>query len=173
MLLAEALAAHKDHLSAVNAMPSRLAAVAVCFEDAPEEEREEARRELAELEGAFAAHLAEIERLTVAINRTNNATTVRFEGRELSLMEAVALRDRLTIEEKRTRELLEAVEEATSGRSGHSWRGLERRTKDDIRRLALVNVGERRAAHDHLAKRIRALDMELQQRNWNTQLLES
>lgn len=173
MLLAEALAAHKDHVSAINAMPARMAAAALCFEDATDSERAEGRRELAELEASFAGHLAEAERLVVAINRTNNATMVKFEGRELSIMEAVALRDRLTSEEKRTRELLESVEEAVSGRSGRSWRGLERRTKDDIRRVALFNIGERRAAHDTLARRIRGLDMELQQRNWAITLIES
>jgi len=106
MLLAEALAAKKDALTEANDLRDRLAAAVIQYED-----QEKASEDPATLVGKLSDALDRFERLTIQINRTNNETRLTFDGREMSIMEAVALRDRLTIEVKARRAAVEAVEE--------------------------------------------------------------
>ena len=167
MLLAEALAARKDAVIEIEALRDRLAAAVVRYEDQAEP-TEPPGEVLAEL----AARLDRFESLSVRINRTNNATRLAFDERELSVMEAIALRERLTIEAKPRRKAVEALDHAIgSGKAGRGWLG-GRRTKDDVRELPTVDVRVERRAADAVSERIRRLDMSLQQRNWTTELLE-
>jgi hypothetical protein len=113
----------------------------------------------------------------VQINRTNNATEFAFDGRDLSIMEAVALRDRLTLEAKARRAVVDAVEQGLeTGKSARVQPGFyaasPRRSKDDVRKLPQVNVASERKVADELSERVRRLDIALQQRNWTTELVD-
>lgn len=167
MLLAEALAARKDAIAAIDAVRDRLAAAVVRYED-----QETTTETPAELVAELGRSLDRFEALTVRINLTNNATRFGFDGRELSVMEAIALRERLSIEAKARRKAVETVEQATGvGRNGRGWLG-GRRSKDEIREVPTVDVQAERRAADELSESIRRLDLALQQRNWTTELLE-
>jgi len=166
MLLAEALAARKDAIAEVEALRDRLAASALRYEDeAPGDDP-------TELVAQLASSLDRVESLTVRINQTNNGTRLAFDRRELSIMEAIALRERLTMEARARRVVVEAVERVTGSRKpGRSWIG-ERRTKDDIKELPTVDARAERRTVDELSERIRRLDLALQQRNWTTKLID-
>jgi hypothetical protein len=167
MLLAEALASRKDAVKEIDNLRARLAAAVLRYEDqaAPADDPNEVVIELGRTLDRF-------ESLTVRINRTNNQTRVSFDERELSLMEAIALRERLILEAKARRAAVEAVEVATgSGKSGRGWLG-GRRAKDDLRELPTVELRAERRAADELSEAVRRLDLAVQQRNWTTQLLE-
>lgn len=112
MLLAEALAAKKDALTEVSDLRERLAAAAVRYED-----QDAATEDPADLVAKLTDALDRVESLTVRVNRTNNETSLGFDGRNPSIMEAVALRDRLTLEAKIRRGIVEAVEEGLETKS--------------------------------------------------------
>ncbi len=168
MLLAEPLATRKASISEIDDLRSRLAAAVLRYED-QESPVEDADQLLAQLGAA----LDRFEALSVAINRTNNATRVSFDGRDMSVMEAIAYRARLTMEAKARRGALEEIEPATgSGKGGgRLWRGT-RRTKDEVRELPTVELRAERHAADSLSEAVRRLDLALQQRNWTTELQE-
>jgi len=167
MLLAEALAARKDAISEIDNLGNRLAAAALRYED------EDATGEPpAEIVSRLTNVLERFELLTVQINRTNSETSLSFDGRQLSVMEAIALRARLTMEAKARRMAVDAVEQV-SGKGGRArgWLG-SRRTKDDVRELPTVDLREERHAADQISETLRRLDLALQQRNWTTDLRE-
>lgn len=170
MLLAEALAARKDTLKQIEDLRERIAASALHYED-----QDRPTESHAELIGELGERLDTLESLSVRINGTNNATRVRFDTRDLSIMEAIALRERLTLEARARRGAVEAVDAATgpgSGRRGRAWLGSARRTKDDIREVAAIDVSAERRVADGLSEAVRRLDLALQQKNWTTEVLE-
>ncbi len=166
MLLAEALAARKDALAEITELRERLAASVVRYEDqgAPVEDPAHVVRKLGEA-------LDQLESLSVRINRTNNETRLAFEGREFSVMEAIARRERLVLEAKARREAVSALEGATGSKSGGRRWLATRRTRDDLRELPTVDLGAERHAADTLSETVRRLDLALQARNWTTELL--
>lgn len=168
MLLAEALAARKDALKEIDGLRERLTAAAVRYED-----QDTLLEDPGELVDRLGERLDSLESLSVRINRTNNATSLAFDGRDLTIMEAIALRERLTLEAKARRAVVEAVEQAT-GRGSRGRRGWldARRSKDDIRELATVEVTAERRVADELSETVRRLDIALQQRNWTTELVD-
>jgi len=168
MLLAEALAARRDTILEVDGLRDRLAAAALRYEDdhAPGEQP-------ADLVAGLTTALDRFERLSVRINKTNNQTSLSFDGRELSIMEAIALRERLTLEAKARRKAIEVVEEATGlGRGRGRGFLVSRRTKDELREVPTIDVPAERRASAELSERVRRLDLALQERNWTTELLE-
>ena len=172
MLLAEALAAKKDALKEVTDLRERLAAAAVRYED-----QESATEDPTELVAKLDDALDRFESLTVRINQTNNQTRLAFDGRELSIMEAVALRDRLTLEAKARRAVVDAIEEGLetkSGRAQPAYYGAQpaRRSKDDVRKVVTIDFKEARAAADALSERVRRLDIALQQQNWTVEVVD-
>lgn len=169
MLLAEALAARKDALKEIEDLRERIATAAVRYED-----QDTPVESPAGLVSKLADRLDTLESLSVRINRTNNATRLAFDTRELSLMEAIAFRERLTLEAKAHRAAVDAVETALGSASGGRRRALfgSRRTKDDIREIATIDLAAERSVADGLSETVRRLDLALQQRNWTTELLE-
>lgn len=168
MLLAEALAARKDALTEVNALRDRLAAAVLRYEDqdAPPEDP-------AALVDHLSAALDRFESLTVRINRTNNAARLVFDGSDLTIMEAVARRERLTLEAKARRGALETVEGAIgAGRTSRGRWFAGRRTKDDLREIPTVELHAERRAANQISEAVRRLDLSLQQRNWTTDLVD-
>ena len=168
MLLAEALAARKDAVKEIDDLRGRLAAAVLRYED-----QDTPVDDPSEVVERLTAVLDRFESLTVRINHTNNETRLTFDGRDLSVMEAIALRERLILETKARRSAVDAVEEATgSGKAGRrGWLG-GRRGKDDVRELPTVEVRAERRVADVLSEAVRRLDLALQQRNWTTQLRE-
>jgi hypothetical protein len=171
MLLAEAVAAKKDALKEVEDLRERLAAAAVRYED------QEASEDPADLVAKLDDALDRMESLTVRINRTNNETRLGFDGRELSIMEAVALRDRLTLEARIRRGVVEAIEEGLETKSSPARAGYypvqtARRSKDDVRKVVTVDYKAARSAADDVSERVRRLDLALQQQNWTVELLD-
>jgi hypothetical protein len=84
MLLAEALAAKKDALKEVEDLRGRLAAAAVRYED-----QDAATEDPTDLVAKLDDALDRVESLTVRINKTNNQAQLTFDGRTLSIMEAL------------------------------------------------------------------------------------
>ena len=169
MLLAEALAAKKDALKEVDDLCERLAAAAVRYED------QEASEDPADLVAKLDDALDRVESLTVRINRTNNTTRLGFDGRELSIMEAVALRDRLVMEARIRRGVVDAIDvglEVKPSRQPQYYAAPERRSKDDIRKIVAVDYKAARSAADDVSERVRRLDIALQQQNWSVELLD-
>jgi hypothetical protein len=164
MLLAEALAARKDVVKEIDALSRRLRAVVVRYEDqsAPADDPTDVERELVR-------SLDSLQTLTVRINQANNQTTLSFDGRELSMMEAVVLRERLVLEAKARREAVEAIEQAIGVSGGRGWLG-GRRAKDDLREVPNIDLPAAREAADRTSEAVRRLDMAMQQRNWTTEL---
>jgi hypothetical protein len=168
MLLAEALASRKDAIAGIDDLRARLAAAVLRYED-----QDSPAEEPGQLLGELGTTLDRFESLSVRINRTNNATRLSFDGRELSLMEAIAYRERLVMEAKARRGALEEIERATGSGKGGTRGGLgSRRTKDQLRELPTVEMRAERRATDDLSESVRRLDLALQQRNWTTELGE-
>jgi hypothetical protein len=170
MLLAEALAAKKDALLEVEDLRGRLAAAAVRYED-----QETAAEDPTELVAKLNEALDRVESLAVRINRTNNEARLAFDGRELSIMEAVALRDRLTLEAKIRRSVVESIEEGLETRPAARaayYPQQSRRSKDDVRKIVAVDYKAERSVADALSERVRRLDIALQQLNWTTELVD-
>jgi hypothetical protein len=168
MLLAEALAARRDARDQFEDLSDRIAAAAVRYED-----QDMPVGDSTKLVGELTARLDTLESLVVRINRTNNGTRLRFDSRDLSIMEAIALRQRLTLEAEARRNMVEAIEDAIGTyRSGR--RGLfgSRRSKDDVRALPTVDIAAERKVADRLSETVRRLDLALQQKDWTTELLE-
>ena len=171
MLLAEALAAKKD-FKEVDDLRERLAAAAVRYED-----QDAATEDPADLVAKLDDALDRMESLTVRINRTNNETRLGFDGRELSIMEAVALRDQLTLEARIRRGVVDAIDaglETKSSAASPAYYGqtTTRRSKDDVRKVVTVDYKAARAAADDVSERVRRLDLALQQQNWTVELLD-
>lgn len=105
--------------------------------------------------------LADLERLIVAINRTNLAT--QLPGPEgWSLMEAIARRDMLTLRQQILGEAIRSVQMAYQ-RSAVS--------RSELRTIPTMDVAAMQKEIDALAKERRTLDMRLQGANWSVQLV--
>jgi hypothetical protein len=91
------------------------------------------------------------------VNKTNLSTSLR-NGQTVT--DALARRDRLT----RLQGALHQVAEATSA-------GQARYSRSEIRVLRMVDVGDLRRRVDDLAKERRELDAQIQEANWQTELL--
>ena len=154
MTLAEALVERKGLKQRLDSLKQRLAVNARVQEgDAPSEMPETL---LAQVDTA----LADMERLIVAINRTNLA--VSLPGEEgWSLMEAIARRDMLAL---RQGILEETINAATTTRERWAM------TRNEVRSIAVVDVAAMQKEIDALAKERRVLDMRLQAANWSVQL---
>ena len=165
MLLAEALAARKDTIKEITDLTDRLKGAVVRYED---QEGDDA----AEVMGALSSALDRLERLTINIHRANNDARLVFDGRDLSVMEAIALRERMSLEAKARHASVEAIERAVGvGHSGRGWLA-GRRAKDDLRELPTVDLRAERRMADGLSASIRRLDLTIQQKNWTTGLAD-
>lgn len=152
MKLAEALVERKSLKDRLDSLRHRLEANAKVQEgDRPGEDPKEL---LSEMERA----LAELESLTVRINKTNISNTL---DKETSIMEAIIHRDMLQL----NRNILEEL-----ARSATITR--DRFSRSEIKFQPTVDVGEIRKRIDALAKEYRELDTKLQAANWNVDLID-
>jgi hypothetical protein len=154
MTLAEALVERKGLKERLESLKQRLAVNARVQEgDAPTETPETL---LAQVDAA----IADLERLIVAINRTNLAASLPGEE-EWSLMEAIARRDMLA--------LRQGILEATIN-AAQTTRERWAMTRNEVRSIAVVDVAAMQKEIDALGKQRRELDMRLQAANWSVRL---
>ncbi len=154
MTLAEALVERKGLKERLDSLKQRLAVNARVQEgDTPTETPG------ALLEQVDAA-IAELERLTVAVNRTNLAA--QLPGEEgWSLMEAIARRDMLTLRQSILQGTIDAAQTTRE-----RWA----MTRNEVRSVAVADVAAMQKEIDALGKQRRELDMRLQAANWTVRL---
>jgi hypothetical protein len=152
MKLAEALVERKAAQQKLAELNERLQRAAVVQEgERPAEEPAALLTELDEV-------TARLERLILAINRTNGQATLA-DGRTLTA--AIARRDVLRMRQGATDALLRSV-----GSPQFRARGAE------IKFVPTVSVPELQARRDALAKEYRELDTAIQAANWAIDLVE-
>jgi hypothetical protein len=157
--LAEALVERKALQERLARLHTRLAASAKVQEgDTPAEQPgeliEEARR-----------ILADIKRLTMRINFTNLRASIPGSSDGISLMEAIAERDRLRDE----RNLLEQLGNAARVEPNRGY-GV---TRNEIKWRSTVDVADLQKQIDALSQSYRLLDTRIQEANWLTDLIQN
>ena len=164
VLLAEALATRKAALTKITELENRIAAAAVSYEGeaAPDED---AGALLIELD----ALCTEFESLSTRINRTNNDVTIRFDGREMSMMEAVAFREALLLGARATKRIADAID-TTMGKGRYGYGG--RRTKDELKQVVHLSPATMRKSSDQVAQQLERLNIAMQSVNWTTEVIE-
>ena len=151
MKLAEALQERADLNRKIEQLRSRLQNNALVQEG--EKTAEDPVKLLTELDEA----VQRLETLMAAINRTNSVTVV--DGKTLT--ELIARKDALSLQLSVYRDVVYSASNI-----------IGRATRNEIRILSAVDVGELQAKNDRLAKEIRLLDNKLQENNWKTELIE-
>lgn len=164
MLLAEALASRKAALRKIAELESRIGGSAVGYEGEPGPD-ENVDVLLIELE----VLCLEFENLSTRINLTNNDITIKFDGREMSMMEAVAFRESLLLRQRGLKRIAEAVDTAMGkGRYGYG----ARRSKDDLKQVVYLSPASLRKSSDQLAQVLERLNIVMQSVNWTTEVIE-
>ena len=164
VLLAEALASRKAALTKISELEGRIAAAALSYEgeSAPDESAHEL---LGQLEGLC----EEFENLSTRINLTNNSVIIRFDGRAMSMMEAVAFREALMLRSRGMKRIAETIDSAMGkGRYGYGGR----RTKDELKQVVYLSGAALRKSSDVLAQQMERLNIAMQSVNWTTEVIE-
>ena len=157
--LAEALVERKGLQQKLVRLQNRLAVNAKVQEgDSPAENPGDLLEEVRQV-------LADIHRLTVAINRTNMQVTLPGSDGTMSLMEAIAERDRLTGE----RQVLEQLNNAACIEPTRGY-GM---TRNEIKWKATVNVADLQKRIDTVSQSYRLLDTRIQEANWQLELIQN
>lgn len=156
MKLAEALSLRGTALRQLEALRTRIADNARFQEG--EEPAEDAAALLIEAEAA----VDEWESLIRAINRTNAVPEMGSDG---TLTDALGRRDAL-----RWRQHL--LTTAADAAAGGGKQGYARQLRSELKMLAALPVAELRARADQVARELRELDVRIQQKNWEIDLLE-
>ncbi|SFJ86239.1 DIP1984 family protein [Thermoflavimicrobium dichotomicum] len=152
MKLAEALILRADCQKRIEQLKVRLSRSAKVQEG--ETPPEDPQALLKEMEGL----LKELNQLIVAINRTN--ASVKF-NEEMTLADALALRDVIGLKRKILAELIDA---ATVRQDRYS--------QSEIKYLSTINVAEVQKQVDKLSKEYRELDFQIQELNWKTEVID-
>lgn len=113
--------------------------------------------------------LAEMKRLTIEINRTNSEAklpgstgTNGVDSGSLTLMEAIAERDRLRSELQMLTQLSGAARV-----EGHNY------TRNEIKWRSTVDIAAIQQQIDRLSQNYRLLDTQIQEANWLTELIQN
>ena len=152
MKLAEALLERKRIKDEIHALRQRI------MNDARVQEGDKPSENPAELVEKVANLINQLEKLIVAINRTNMQAKLP-DGR--TLMEAMAHRDMLKLKHDIAKELADTAAGAREYRM----------TRSEIKFVPTVDVAYWRKKADEYAKAYRELDAAIQAANWNTDLL--
>ncbi len=152
MKLAEALTHRADCQRKLAQLKDRM------VRNAKVQEGEQPAEDPFELLRSYQGKVEEFEQLVMRINRTNSATAF---SEQLSLADALTRRDALALQRD---VLFELAKAATVTQDRH-------RASEIVFRGA-VSVRETQQQADQLAKAYRELDLEIQQLNWTTELLD-
>jgi hypothetical protein len=157
--LAEALVERKALQERINRLHQRLAASAKVQEgDQPDEPP-------AMLIDEAKQALIEMKRLTMHINLTNIQTSLPGSEGKVSLMEAIAERDRLVAE----RRLLEQLGTAARVDTNRGY-GV---TRNEVKWRSTVDVAALQHEIDKVSQIYRLLDTRIQEANWLTDLIQN
>lgn len=152
MKLAEALIARGDIQKRLAQLQDRLNRSSWVQEgEKPHEDPARLRHEIAEL-------VAQLQTLIFKINQANISTKLPSG---MTLTEALAARDAMTLHQN----ILRSVADAASER-------VDRYGRAEIRRVPTVDVAQLREEIDGLAKQRREIDVVIQATNWATELPE-
>ena len=152
MKLAEALILRADCQKRLHKIKERLTrSVKVQEGEEPPEQPEALLEELNSLVG-------QLTDLVQKINRTNSSTML---DNNLSISDALAQRDSLQLK----RNIYDSVIQTAATRQ-------DRYGRSEIKYISTVNITELQAQCDRMARDYRQLDTEIQQANWNTELIE-
>ncbi|GGP54832.1 DIP1984 family protein [Saccharothrix coeruleofusca] len=155
MKLGEALALRADVARRVEQLRARVAGNARYQEgETPAEDAEALLAQALEASD-------ELESLIRRINRTNAATPLR-DG---TISDALARRDALRLRHG----LLTAAADAATGRNQP---GMARQLRSELLYVSALPVARLRADADRLARDIREVDTDIQQANWQVDLLD-
>lgn len=152
MKLAEALIARGDIQKRLAQLQDRLKRSSWV------QEGEKPHEDPARLRSEISALVTQLEALIFKINQANISTQL---ASGVTLTEALAQRDVLTLHQN----ILRSVADAASER-------VNRYGTAEIRRLPTIDVGQLREEIDALAKRQREIDVLIQAKNWETELPE-
>ena len=152
MKLAEALILRADCQKRLHKLKERLARSAKVQEG--EEPPEQPQALLEELDNL----INQLADLIKKINRTNSSTMLE---ENFSISDALARRDSLQIKKS----IYDSVIQTAANRQ-------DRYGRSEIKYLTTVNIAELQARIDRMARDYRQLDTNIQQVNWNTELLE-
>lgn len=151
MKLAEALQERADLNRNIEQLKSRLNNNVLVQEgEKPAEEPEKLKKELD----------ASIERLAYLISHINLTNCQTIAGGQ-SLTEMIAKKDALTLKIRIYKEIAN-----TGSQTSYRSRNTEIKIKPTIL------VGDWQAEIDHMSRELRLLDNQLQEKNWNTDLIE-
>ncbi|AFY39374.1 hypothetical protein Lepto7376_3137 [[Leptolyngbya] sp. PCC 7376] len=152
MKLAEALILRADSQTKISQLRQRLVNVAKVQEgEIPSEDPQDLLRELNE-------SFKQLETLIQQINRTNSQANF---GEDLTLSDALAKRDVLSMRRKMLNALVEAASSLQS-----------RYSRSEIKMCSTIDIAETQKQIDRLAKQYRELDTKIQAMNWQIDLLE-
>lgn len=152
MKLAEALIRRGDIQKRLAELQDRLKRSSWVQEgEKPHEDPSRLRRDVAEL----------VEQLQALISQINRANIVTRLESGMTLTEALALRDSVTLHQI----ILRSVADAASER-------VDRIGRAEIRRIPTIDVAQLRDEIDALAKQRREIDTAIQAANWATDLPE-
>lgn len=153
MKLAEALILRADAQNRINSLRARLTRIARVQEgETPAEDPQELLSELNRT-------VDQLEDLIQSINRTNAVTTLA-DGQTLT--DALAQRDMLALR----RGVLDAIVNQAAAQA-------QRYSFSEIRMVATMSVPELQSQIDDLARQYRELDSQVQQLNWEVDLIET
>jgi hypothetical protein len=153
MKLAEALMLRGDIQKRLAQLQDRLKRSAWVQEgEKPHEDPERLRAEVTAL-------IQQLQHLIYAINRANIETRIESG---MTLTEALAVRDSITLQQT----MLRSVADAASER-------VDRIGRAEIRRIPTIDVAGLRDEIDALAKRRREVDVAIQAANWATEIAEA
>ena len=122
------------------------------------QEGEQPHEDPAKLRREIAALVAQLQTLIFKINQANISTRLPSG---MTLTEALAARDAMTLHQN----ILRSVADAASER-------VDRYGRAEIRRVPTVDVAQLREEIDALAKQRREIDVAIQAANWATELPE-
>jgi hypothetical protein len=166
MVIAEALAERKDTLAKVAELTALAGHAATRDEDEPEDSDA-----LWQTLAGLTASIERIGELTNAINAANNRTSlVGLDGDSITIAQAIVVRDGLKLSHKAKSELLVAVEASLGLESHRRWSPRSLRSKEDVRKIAVIDISALRDEINGIAKQIRLLDIEIQKVNWTAEL---
>ena len=155
MKLAEALAARADAVRKLTELRARIEA------NATHQEGELPTEDAAELLREADATASTLETLMRRINLTNTTATMA-DGRTITA--ALARRDALRLRHS----LLAAAADAASGTR---TRGYLRQLRSELATVVALDVPQLRAQADEVARELRALDLMVQEANWQVELV--
>ncbi len=152
MKLAEALILRADYQKRIEQLRSRLVNAAKVQEgETPPENPQSLLTELETL-------IDELTKLIQKINQTNSRTIL---ADNLTISDALAQRDMLSLKRSIYNSLLESA----------SYRQ-NRYSPTEIKFISTVNIAEVQEECDRMARDYRLLDTKIQEANWNTELLD-